>query len=319
MLTSITFVTIKLEILFPDGGSLHMLSLLREQKGSVIAVVALSMTCLIGFASLVVDVGYLYLNKTQLQNMADAAVLAGAQDLPGSSLQAVATANSYAAMNGVPSDIVNPTVGAGNSSLIVTASRNVTLFFAPVLGISNGIVNANATVTISAAGGSTGVMPIGVVKQTFVYGQTYTLKQGGGSGYCGNYGALALGGSGGTIYRNNLDSGYNELLSVGDPVSTETGNMVGPTDQGVASRISRDSNSTLNTVQKGSPRIVILPIIDSLNVKGSSSTFIVGFAVFFLKDSSGGVITGNFMQLCSSGTIPGTGQSFGLYNTRLIQ
>ena len=45
-------------------------------------MVALLLGVLLGFAALVVDVGMMYTEKAKLQNAADAAALAGAQNLP---------------------------------------------------------------------------------------------------------------------------------------------------------------------------------------------------------------------------------------------
>lgn len=296
-----------------------MLRLLREQKGSVIVIVALATTVLIGFAALTVDMGLLYLNRIELSNMVDASALAGARDLPSSATQAVAVARNYASINGLPSDTLSFRVGTGGSSLAVTASRRVNLLFAPILGLANQTINASATASVSAAGAATGVVPWGIEKETLTYGQTYTLKVGGGSGNTGNYGALALGGTGGNNYRDNIEYGYSGQLKVGDWVNTEPGNKVGPTDQGVDYRISQDPNATFSTVQKGSPRVVIVPIVESLDVNGRKPVQIAGFAAFFLQSSSKGVVTGVFMQMVSSDIPPGGGTSYGLYNIKLTQ
>lgn len=302
-----------------------MLSLLRAQlrtqDGAVVVIVALALTCLMGFAALTIDLGLLSLNKTRVQTAADAAALAGAPDLLVNSAQAVATAGNYAAANGLPNDRTTSLVGQNNSSLTVTVVRNVNLFFAPLLGVNNSSVSATATATISTAGGVTGVIPVGIEKAAFVYGQTYTLKKGGGSGYCGNYGGLALGGDGGDNYRDNLKYGYSGLLKAGDeiPIATEPGNKVGPTDQGVSYRINLDPEATFSTVQSSSPRIVIVPVIESFAVNGRNTVIIDGFAAFFLEGCSGGIITGKFRQMFSNNFLPGTGPNYGLYNIKLTQ
>ncbi len=296
-----------------------MLALLRDQKGSVVVLTALGLIVIIGFASLIMDIGLLYYNKEQLSVAADAAALAGARDLSISSTQAVATANSYAALNGKKGDIVTPTVGNSGTSLTVTIARPVTYLFAWVFGLKSHTVSGTATATLSAAGSATGIMPFGITKQTLAYGQSVILKQ--GTGITGNYGALALGGNGANNYRNNIENGYSGLVSVGDWLLTEPGNIVGPTDQGVDYRIGLDPSATFNTVQSVSPRIVIVPVIDSFNVHGKKPVLVDGFAVFFLESSNGGVVTGEFMQMYSdsSNVNPGTGTSYGLYNLKLTQ
>jgi hypothetical protein len=55
--------------------------LVRDQSGSVIVIVAILLTVLLGFAALAVDIGRLMVAKNELQNAADAAALAGASHL----------------------------------------------------------------------------------------------------------------------------------------------------------------------------------------------------------------------------------------------
>ena len=295
-------------------------NLLNEQKGGVKILVALLLPFLLGLTALVVDAGLLYLTKCQLQTMADAGALAGAQDLIKTPSQALTNGKGFAYKNGNKSDTVTPTViGKNKDNLKVDVSRNVDLLFAQIFGIKSTAVKATATATISPAGGATGVIPIGIENKTFVFGQEYILKEGGGNGYCGNYGPLALGGKGGNIYRENLEKGYSGPLKVGDKVPTETGNMVGPTNQGLKLRIDSDPFSTCTTVKPGSKRIVIVPIIHSFAVNGRKDVLIDGFAIFFVKSVHQGEVTGNFMQMVSGNTIPGTGQDFGLYNVRLTK
>jgi hypothetical protein len=53
----------------------------KRQKGAVAVVVALSLLVLIGFAGLVLDGGHLYIEKTELQDAADACALAASREL----------------------------------------------------------------------------------------------------------------------------------------------------------------------------------------------------------------------------------------------
>jgi Flp pilus assembly protein TadG len=54
-----------------------------RQHGAVAIIVALSLVVLIGMLGLVIDLGHLYVTKTELQNAADAAALSGAKELDG--------------------------------------------------------------------------------------------------------------------------------------------------------------------------------------------------------------------------------------------
>jgi hypothetical protein len=61
----------------------HMTSFRNRQRGVVAIIVGLSLFILVGMLALVVDLGHLYIAKTELQNAADAAALAGAKELDG--------------------------------------------------------------------------------------------------------------------------------------------------------------------------------------------------------------------------------------------
>ena len=56
---------------------------IRNERGVVAIMVALSMAVLIGFVGLALDLGKLYVAKTELQNSADACALAAARELTG--------------------------------------------------------------------------------------------------------------------------------------------------------------------------------------------------------------------------------------------
>jgi Putative Flp pilus-assembly TadE/G-like/von Willebrand factor type A domain len=55
---------------------------LRSERGQVIAVIVVFLVVLLGMAAMVIDVGYAYYAHRSLQAQADAAALAGAQELP---------------------------------------------------------------------------------------------------------------------------------------------------------------------------------------------------------------------------------------------
>ena len=72
----------------------------QRDEGAVLIWVALMMTVLLGVGAIVIDVGALYAEKRQLQNGADAASLAVAQDCANGSCAGYATrADQYADLN----------------------------------------------------------------------------------------------------------------------------------------------------------------------------------------------------------------------------
>lgn len=296
---------------------------LKEQKGAVAVLMVAALATLMGLSAIVVDVGYLYVNRAQLVSVADSSALAGVQDLPGDAADAVSSANTYAAKNGQAGDHVTASVGANSQSLTVQATRQVKLLFARIFGIPTSQVSASATAAVQPISAATGVVPFGIVWQNFLYGQSYTLKEGAGSGYHGNYSALALGGNGANNYRDNIKYGYDGKLKIGDWISTEPGNMSGPTSKGVDYRVDLDRYATFETVKRNSGRIVTVPVIAALSGNGRSEVQIVGFAAFFLEGVGGqgnnNVVSGKFMQMVMPGDTVSSGSGYGLYGIKLIQ
>jgi Flp pilus assembly protein TadG len=123
----------------------------RGEEGQAMVMAALSMVVILGFAAFAVDVGHLTVQKSDLQNAADAAALAGVADMP-SSANAVATALNYAKINGMAVTANNVTLNGekvtataiGTKQLKVECSREVEYYFAGVLGFTSKVVTAVA-------------------------------------------------------------------------------------------------------------------------------------------------------------------------------
>ncbi len=79
------------------------MKILKDQTGQVLVMTALSMTVLVGFLALAIDVGMLFRAKRNMQIAADAAAIAGALDYKynGSVSSAQAAAEAAATANGV--------------------------------------------------------------------------------------------------------------------------------------------------------------------------------------------------------------------------
>ncbi|MCT4566678.1 MAG: pilus assembly protein TadG-related protein [Maledivibacter sp.] len=300
-----------------------MVKMLKNKKGAVNIIVIIGLIGILGSLALVIDVGFLFLEKSKLSNAADAAVLAGAQELPFDKNEAINIANHYGEVNGASLNKINIVITEGNSKIEANINNDVVFAFSKILGFDK----ANVMVSSAAMVGPVtevydGIRPLVVEHQSFIYGQRVILKEGAGDGYKGNYGAVALGGSGANVYRNNIKLGYNGKLKIGDIIYTEPGNMSGPTVQGVEYITDRD-NSNFNNFARDSLRIWTIPVVESLQVNGRKPVVIVGFAVFFLEDAkkkSGKTeITGRFIEFVTNGDID-TGQSdYGLKGVKLIK
>jgi len=292
---------------------------MMNNKGQVMVLFALMVAVLTGITALVTDVGILYVNRLQLQKAVDVAVMAGAQELPTDASSAIAVAKQYAAVNGNAGDGVAVEVLNSNNSIRAQGTRNVNLLFAKIFGPGMSTVGAQARANVGVIIGYTGIVPFGLQQKTLTYGVDYILKAGGGAGNTGNFGALSLSGSGASAYRTDIEEGYQSPLRVGDMVSTKPGNNSGPTSQGVNYRINQDPTATFETVRSGSPRIIVIPIVQG-DPQGRDDVLIVGFAAFFLEGVGGSgtnnYVTGKFMREVLSGEV-GVGTDFGAYGAKL--
>jgi hypothetical protein len=293
-----------------------------NEQGSVLIIVAVSFVVLLGLVALVVDIGLLYSQRESLVRAVTAAALAGVQKLPDDPDLAETVGLEYARLNGIEAQD-ELTAEATDEEIGVRTRRKVPMQFAQVFGLKTLPVSASAKARVGAVKRISGAVPFGVVKQNFVFGQEYTLKFGSESSenvYSGNFGALALGGTGASNYRKNICEGCGLSLEVGDWVPTETGNMNGPTKQGVDERVRgcmHVPSCTYDNFVPGCPRFAIVPVIDSLEVNGRGEVKIVGFAAFFITGARGGEVTGYFLRWSADADL-GSGEDYGLLAYRLV-
>lgn len=303
----------------------------NEESGNVTVLVAFAIAILIGMAALAVDVGIMFYNKACLVKAVDAAVLAGAQELPLSPAQAVSQAEYYATRNGVGSNEVSFSVSCDKKTITGTAQNTVELFFARVFGFNTQDLTATSKARVSPVTSYTGIVPFGIEDQNYSFGQIVTLKQGSCSeSISGWFGALRLGGNGADNYRNNIKYGYQEPIAVGDVLQVEPGNMSGPTSQGIAYRIDGCNHSpgcSISSFKEGCPRIVIAPMGYNNGRNGANGRFTVtGFAAFIITEYTGSgnnnTVRGAFIRYVIPSNDAEDGcdvEDFGLYSARLTQ
>lgn len=79
---------------------------IKKERGVVAVLVALSMTLLIGFVGIALDLGKLYVAKTELQNSADACALAAARELTGANTNQLTLAEAAGITTGELHDVL---------------------------------------------------------------------------------------------------------------------------------------------------------------------------------------------------------------------
>lgn len=251
-----------------------------SERGAVAVLVALLLVVLLGFAALAIDVGRLYAEKVQMQNGADAAALAIAQDCarrgtalcqpaaPGTALQ-YAKANSNSGM----ADAAAPAFPAPGTVTVTTSARDangpgITLQFAPIIGQERSEVNATSTAMWGAPSGLSTALPVAFSECQFdLSGKTQLLTLHGTSTCASSSpsGQLIPGGFG--WLTPDSGSVCGTTVAIANPAAaSKNGNSV-PNGQ-ICKTAFRDLQG----------QVVLLPVFDSINSNGDFH--IKGFAAF---------------------------------------
>lgn len=238
------------------------------ERGAILAMTALGMLALLLAAGLAVDISHFYLAKTELQNAADAAALAGASALNQSSSgiteatnRAVKAMNNYEfnklgisltranvqfAVN-LDGPYMSEAAAAGSPSNIrfvqvTTPQKQVGVFFAASVLGSQKNLSASATAGMSIP---TNIycnwLPVSVIDYDIpmMPGNVYTIRAAPGNSVSpGNYQILAVAGRGGKDVRIGLASGVDLCEEAGATynIDTKPGVTSGPVRQGINTR-----------------------------------------------------------------------------------
>lgn len=277
---------------------------------------------ILGLGAIVVDGGMLYYEKAKLQTAVDSVVLAGARAMQDGTLAVSTAAEIAAAANGLSLQDLQLSITTATGTVTATAAKQVGLGLARILNHNQAEVGALAEARVGGISGLRGAAPLGVIWQDFAFGQLYDIKVGAGESEGGNYGALALGGTGSANYRDNLRYGYPGWLRTGDIILTEPGNMSNPTKLAIEGRIDACQHGcTFDHYVAGCSKVLLVPVINGLP-NGRGEVTIIGFASFFLNDYTGqgnqNYIRGRFIQSFATGEA-GASASYGLSMIKLTR
>jgi hypothetical protein len=215
----------------------------RAQGGQVLVLVLLFLVVLLGMAALVVDVGYAYYAHRSLQASADAAALAGAQELPDAS-RAEEVANQYGGgpggknarenVPGVKTSVTTkcitsiPGCDPVNAVVVTEKAAKVPTIFARILGIDSFNINVKST-----ACSPCGVKPLDIM---LVLDRTGSMCQ----DHWGRWDP-------GCTDLNNARTGMKEFLKLFDASTQWVGLGVLPPATSVGSRCSTPDTPNYNS------------------------------------------------------------------------
>jgi Flp pilus assembly protein TadG len=247
-----------------------------QQRGAALVLVMVGLVALIAMAGLAIDTGHLGLNKARLQSTVDAAALAAAKVLDqtsGAEQPASDAALSVLGINAADhpelsqvvdnglevtiqySNTLDPFVpGTVPAFYVRVVARNFTMWtgFTALVGMNDMQTAASAVAGPSATIGPLSevcdIAPMVVCGDPaapapffgFQLDKLQVLKLASGSNPGpigpGNFQLLRLGGSGGSVVRENMAGAYDSCADGSGTVETQTGNVVGPVTQGLNTR-----------------------------------------------------------------------------------
>lgn len=279
-----------------------LLKVVNRKEGQSLVITALLMAVLLGSVALSADVGLLFLTKSNLQNAADAAALAGASELPDNPSLAVAVAKDYLSKNDIPEENTAITIGENNKSITVAISSTESMFFAKALGVGAKDIFVDATASVGIAASVPWIVPFVIAKpESFNYDEVYVMRMYGSGDYI-DYPATGYPSGynypydyrNHPVYRNYplsnrypyqfdymnvyienntdfydyinwLEFGYHKTFSVNQNMY-----YMGPSSGGresvnaFARRVSRDPNTDYRNAKVGDGRVMLIPVVESM-------------------------------------------------------
>ena len=278
----------------------------RSESGQAVVLSVVWMVVLLGMAGLVIDVGSWYRSQRNLQSQADAAALAGAQELPTDVATASGLAQTYALKNGFTLPTSGITISGTivpTDSITVKVDKNAPTFFSKVFGIQTVPVRAEATARSDLMGSAKYVAPIAVnVKHPLLAGSgcpcfdtptTLPLEKTGAPG------AFALidldgnkGGTGAIDLGDWIQNGYSDYLDLGDYFSNTGAKF--------------DSAAITSALTSRIGTVLMFPVYDTLTGTGVNALYHVIAWVGFRLDSfsasgNSGSLNGVFTEITWQG------------------
>ena len=238
-----------------------VLRLRRSEQGQVLVLIALMLVPLLAISGLVIDIGYAYFAQRSLQAQADAAALAGAQNLPDAN-SAVSVAQQYgssAAGKNFRGNVGNVTERISTKCLtsvpgcdpvnavVVDEYATTSTLFTKVLGIKSLNIHVRST-----ACSPCGTQPLDIM---IVLDRTGSMCQ----DHNGNNDPACTD-------LNNARNGIKSFLQVMNPKNDNVGLAVLPPATSVGNRCATPDTANYNST---SAAYTIVPLSNDYSVNGA--------------------------------------------------
>lgn len=311
---------------------MKFLKKLKNEDGAVAILVGIALVALVGIIAYVADTGSIYHTRRSMQSAADAAALAGVQELPGNPGYAVEIATGYAVAQSATissSDVsvsIESTIVPNDTIVVNVSDSDKSTFFAGIFGINTVSVGATAKAMVGSPTEYKGLVPWYLVEGDWVPGADYSL-------YENKTGSVSFNGesTGGSLYRDNIAYGYQGIMKIGDMIECLNGFKTGPTKQGTESRVGPanelDSFSEITELlsdgsyglEINDTQLVVCPVVTQATADNEEGP-IIGFAPIIITYYDGKEVVGKFLgeaMMISSGEVVGYTGS-GLKSSRLV-
>jgi hypothetical protein len=298
--------------------------LMTEESGNVLILAALALICLLGMAGVALDGGMIYMTKSELQKVANAAVLSGAQELTNQQGDVEQVVQDILTAHHESSSMTDLQITM-NNKVGIDLSKTVKLSFLPLLGFNSVNVKAHAAAGLGQMGAAEGAAPLGIDQSISLnYYQTYQLKVDSSGVESGNFGVLALGGPGASTYADNLQYGYQQVVNVGDIINTQTGNIAGDTRTVIQDKVNACTFAPGDYTERSCPRILLIPVYTPYYSSQNQlkSVKVTGFAYFYITapmSNTDTAITGMFIKRAGTGFFNKGAVDRGAYSIRLTE
>lgn len=307
----------------------------EKERGQAVVLTVVSLAVMLGMCALVLDVGAWFRTDRQLQATADAAALAGAQELPKNPGAAQSVALDYADRNGgnvASADVVVTKTFNPNDTISVKAAKTDVGVFSQLLGIDTANISAGAKARVDSP------LRVRYVAPMVVHCNHPLIKNcdGNGSpvfgvptvlrfdkmGAPGAFGMLNLDKDGGTP---GTDEQAEWILRGHDAFLDH--NKWYRSNPGAKFTSSQIKGALDERMQPDSPPL-LFPVFLELKEQGQNADYyIIGWIGFKLTaavaQGNDAILTGYFTEFIASGILAGSGSgvptTFGVKSIQLIE
>jgi hypothetical protein len=302
---------------------------LKNERGQAIVLVTIAMAVLIGMSALVLDLGIDFRTKRRLQATADAAALAGAQELPGNPGAASSTASSYGEQNGGDIESISiESTFSPNDTISVRAKKTEPGIFSRILGVTSTEIDAGAKARTDIPQSVLHVAPMVVhcnhplIKKCNgssnlpQFGVETTLEYD-PMGAPGAFGMLNLSDKGGTPGTSEqadwIRQGWTKYMDVNRNYKSNPG-----------AKFSSEEIQGAFDFRMGDDPVLLFPVFERLTGTGSNADYyIIGWIGFHLTSyevrGNNAILTGYFTTYIAQGVLASGGPGSNNYGVKSIQ